>query len=116
MLVFENPLHKLQLHGHVFEPGDIVLAWLGSANRDERHFERPEEFDVGRTDNRHLAFGFGSHFCLGSNLARLESRVALDVLLERAGEIEPDWPGLLPLHPSFVFRSYTRVPVRLTPA
>jgi cytochrome P450 len=107
---------RVELHGHVFEPGDIVLAWLGSANRDERHFERPEEFDVGRTDNRHLAFGFGSHFCLGSNLARLESRVALDVLLERAGEIEPDWPGLLPLHPSFVFRSYTSVPVRLTPA
>jgi cytochrome P450 len=102
----------VELHGHRFAPGDVVLAWLGAANRDEQHFERPEEFRVERRENRHLAFGFGVHFCLGSNLARLETRVALDVLLERTRELAPDWPGPLPLHPSFVFRSYTRVPVQ----
>jgi cytochrome P450 len=106
----------VELHGHRFEPGDVVLAWLGAANRDEGHFARPEEFDAERRDNRHLAFGFGSHFCLGSNLARLETRVALDVLLERTRELEPDWSGPLPLHPSFVFRSYTRLPVRIAAA
>ncbi|TMA32984.1 MAG: cytochrome P450 [Deltaproteobacteria bacterium] len=106
----------VELHGHRFEPGDVVLAWLGAANRDEDHFERAEEFTVDRRDDRHLAFGFGSHFCLGSNLARLETRVALDVLLEHKREIEPDWSGALPLHPSFVFRSYTCVPVRLAAA
>ncbi len=103
---------RVELHGHVFEPGDIALAWLGSANRDEAHFEQPERFDLARSANRHLAFGFGPHFCLGSNLARLETRVALDVLLERTREIEPDGSGPLPLHPSFVFRSFTSVPVR----
>jgi cytochrome P450 len=104
---------EVELHGHRFAPGDIVLAWLGAANRDEDHFTRPEEFDPERRENRHLAFGFGSHFCLGSNLARLETRVALEVLLERTRELDPDWSGPLPLHPSFVFRSYTSVPVRL---
>jgi len=106
----------VELHGHRFAPGDVVLAWLGAANRDEGHFDRPEEFSAERRDNRHLAFGFGAHFCLGSNLARLETRVALDVLLERTRELEPDGSGPLPLHPSFVFRSYTRVPVRLAAA
>jgi cytochrome P450 len=107
---------EVELHGHRVAPGDIVLAWLGAANRDEDHFARPEEFDADRRDNRHLAFGFGAHFCLGSNLARLETRVALDVLLARTRELEPDGSGPLPLHPSFVFRSYTRVPVRIAAA
>ncbi len=106
----------VELCGHRFERGDVVLAWLGAANRDEDYFERPEEFAPERRDNRHLAFGFGSHFCLGSYLARLETRVALDVLLERTRELEPDWSAPLPLHPSFVFRSYTRVPVRIAAA
>jgi cytochrome P450 len=87
------------------------------AQRGEpRESLRARRFVVDRRDDRHLAFGFGSHFCLGSNLARLETRVALDVLLERTREIEPDWSGALPLHPSFVFRSYTCVPVRLAAA
>ena len=107
---------EVELHGHRFAPGDVVLAWLGAANRDEDHFERAEQFDAERRENHHLSFGFGSHFCLGSNLARLETRVALDVLLARTREFEPDWSGPLPLHPSFVFRSYTRVPVRLAAA
>ena len=107
---------RVELHGQVFEPGDIALAWLGSANRDERHFDDADDFDAERRENRHLAFGFGSHFCLGSNLARLETRVALEVLLERTRALEPGWTGLLPLHPSFVFRSFTRVEARLRAA
>ena len=63
--------------------GAPLVAWIGSANRDERQFERPELFDVGRTPNRHLAFGHGIHFCLGAPLARLEARIALQSVLER---------------------------------
>lgn len=107
---------RVLLHGQVFEAGEIALAWLGSANRDERHFERADDFDAERRENRHLAFGFGSHFCLGSNLARLETRVALEVLLERTHALEPGWTGELPMHPSFVFRSFTRLPVQLRAA
>ncbi|MDQ0851590.1 cytochrome P450 [Arthrobacter sp. B3I9] len=63
--------------------GSPVVAWIGSANRDERQFERPERFDIQRSPNRHLAFGQGIHFCLGAPLARLEARIALGAVLSR---------------------------------
>jgi cytochrome P450 len=63
--------------------GAPVVAWIGSANRDDRQFRRPAEFDVDRGQNRHLAFGHGIHFCLGAPLARLEARIALEALLSR---------------------------------
>ncbi|MFP5311718.1 MAG: cytochrome P450 [Actinomycetes bacterium] len=63
--------------------GAPIVAWIGSANRDERQFGRPAEFDIDRTPNRHLAFGHGIHFCLGAPLARLEARIVLDALLSR---------------------------------
>jgi cytochrome P450 len=63
--------------------GAPLVAWIGSANRDERQFHRPAEFDVDRGQNRHLAFGHGNHFCLGAPLARLEARIALEALLAR---------------------------------
>jgi cytochrome P450 len=63
--------------------GAPLVAWIGSANRDERQFERPAEFDVDRDQIRHLAFGHGIHFCLGAPLARLEARIALEALLAR---------------------------------
>lgn len=63
--------------------GAPLVAWIGSANRDEHQFQRPEHFDLDRTPNRHLAFGHGIHFCLGAPLARLEARIALQSVLER---------------------------------
>jgi cytochrome P450 len=103
----------IELHGVKLEPDDYVLCWIGSANRDESAFERAGEFDAGRKKNPHLAFGFGAHYCLGANLARLEARVALEALLgaTRAIELATDAP--LPLHPSPVFRGVTRLPVLL---
>jgi cytochrome P450 len=71
--------------------GAPIVAWIGSANRDERQFQRPAEFDVDRGQNRHLAFGHGVHFCLGAPLARLEAKIALDALLTRL-------PGLSLVH------------------
>jgi cytochrome P450 len=82
------------LGGHAVRAGDKVLFWEGSANRDERAFERAMELDVRRDPNPHLAFGNGVHFCLGANLARLEMRVVLEELLgafatwELAGPVE----------------------------
>ena len=93
----------------------MVLCWLGSANRDERIFERPDVFDVGREKNPHLAFGFGTHHCLGHNLARLEASVALEVLLARTGSFERTDSEELPLHPSPVFKAVTKLPLRLEP-
>jgi cytochrome P450 len=69
------------LGGHDIAPGDKVLFWEGSANRDELVFERAMEFDIRRDPNPHLSFGHGIHFCLGANLARLEMRVLFQELL-----------------------------------
>jgi len=83
-----------ELGGHAIRPGDKVLFWEGSANRDERVFPHAMELDVRREPNPHLAFGHGVHFCLGGNLARLEMRVVFEELLatvaryELAGPVE----------------------------
>ncbi|WLR51934.1 cytochrome P450 [Bacillus tianshenii] len=71
----------IEFHGKTFRRGDLVLASLSSANRDEEKFEQAEQFNITRTSNQHLAFGFGIHFCLGAPLARLEGNIAIKKLL-----------------------------------
>jgi cytochrome P450 len=69
------------LGGCHISPGDKVVVWEGSANRDPSFFDEPDAFHLGRDPNPHLAFGHGAHFCLGAHLARLEIRVALEEVL-----------------------------------
>jgi cytochrome P450 PksS len=69
-----------ELHGVTIPRGELVLAVLGAANRDERFFDDPETFDIGRDPNRHVSFGQGAHYCLGAPLARLEGQIALQTL------------------------------------
>jgi cytochrome P450 len=73
----------VELHGTKIQRGELVLAVLASANRDETHFTRPNELDLTREPNRHLAFGHGIHFCLGAPLARMEAQIAINLLLKR---------------------------------
>ncbi|HWO93922.1 MAG TPA: cytochrome P450 [Dehalococcoidia bacterium] len=72
-----------ELGGYAIREGDYVVIWIASANRDEDVFPDPFRFDVGRTPNEHLAFTYGEHFCLGSNLARLELRVMFEEVRRR---------------------------------
>jgi cytochrome P450 len=76
------------LGGHAISPGDKVLVWEGSANRDADVFDDPLTFDVTRKPNPHLGFGQGVHYCLGANLARLELRVLFEELLTRFASVQ----------------------------
>jgi cytochrome P450 len=100
----------------VIEPGQVVVSWLGSCNRDEEIFEHSERFDITRPDNRHMAFGFGPHYCIGANLARLEAQVAIGALLRHTRSFARTTSDPLPLHQSLVFKGVTSLPLRLQPA
>ncbi|MCB0994113.1 MAG: cytochrome P450 [Acidimicrobiales bacterium] len=103
-----------ELHGQQISAGDELLLLYPSANRDERAFDDPDTFDVTRPGNRHVAFGFGTHFCLGSHLARLEIRVMFEELLARM----PDWELVDPAEPQIVpatfARAYDRIRIRFS--
>ena len=77
----------LELGGQPVRKGDLVYVSLAGADRDPAIYPEPDRFDIGRTPNRHLAFGDGIHFCLGSALARMEGQVALAALVSRFAEI-----------------------------
>jgi cytochrome P450 len=104
-----------EIDGHRITKGDKVLMSWASANRDEVEFACPHAFDLSRSNNRHLAFGAGPHRCAGSNLARLNLRVALEELVRRLDDIrlqedvEP-----LPFHSVFN-RAPLVVPITFTP-
>jgi len=105
-------VEPVELAGVRLEPGTIVAALIAAANRDPEQFPDPDRFDVGRSENRHLAFGSGNHYCIGAALARLEAQVALEGLLRRYPDFEgppmpPAWK------PSIVLRGPTALPVRL---
>ncbi len=81
-------LRDVELGGQAIRKGDSLVMFYASANRDEAVFDQPFDFRVDRQPNRHLGFGIGEHFCLGSNLARLELRVILQHLRERVEDVE----------------------------
>lgn len=91
LLRFDGPVQltgrtataDLDVHGTAVPKGQQVVVLLGAANHDPAAFQDPERLDVGRTDNRHVAFGGGIHLCLGAPLARLEAQVALGTLVQR---------------------------------
>ncbi|MFF1779382.1 cytochrome P450 [Streptomyces virginiae] len=83
--VLRRAERDVELHGRLIRAGDDVAIWHSSANRDERVFDAPDTFDIGRAHNPHLALGSGPHYCLGASLATLELRVFLDELCDRVG-------------------------------
>jgi cytochrome P450 len=83
---------EVTIGGVTIAPGETVHAILGSANRDERQFDRPDDLDIAREPNRHLAFGQGVHYCVGAPLARLEGQIAINTLLRRFPDLRLDVP------------------------
>src|SRR5215472_2195535 len=83
-------MRDVELGGRTIAEGDKIVMFYSSANRDDSVFASPQEFDIGRNPNPHLAFGFGPHFCLGRHLAALELRVLLQAIAERMPSITLD--------------------------
>jgi cytochrome P450 len=100
----------VRIHGVTIPKGAKVLLINGASGRDERKFPDPDRYDVRRSIDRHLAFGYGTHFCVGAALARLEGRVALDETLKRFPRWDVDEDTLVPVHTSTV-RGYASVPL-----
>ena len=121
MLRFVSPVHSFsrtvtqdtELHGVSIRKGQHVLMVYPIANRDPRTFENPDVFDITRNP-AHVAFGIGSHFCLGANLARMEMRVAFEELLRRIPDMSYTTGGPT-LVPSALVRSCTEMQVAFTP-
>jgi cytochrome P450 len=121
MLRWATPVHHFrrtttrdaELAGTEIPAGAKVTTWFVSGNRDETVFENPDVFDVGRTPNKHMAFGPGGiHHCMGAHLARMEVRIAFEELLARVSAIELTGPAER-LRSNF-FNGIKRMPVRVT--
>ena len=105
----------LELHSQPIKKGDLVLPVIASANRDPEKFSDPDIMDIERTDNHHLAFGHGRHFCPGSHLARLEAVVSFEILFAKAHEIRLDSMRLADLEyrENFALRCLKKLPLQI---
>ena len=104
----------LSIHGAQIPDDAQGLGWIQAANLDPRVFRDPLRFDVTRSPNHHLAFGYGEHFCLGAWLARRAARVALQEWIARVGDFEPLAASAIERVPDFIVRGPARVPVSVT--
>ena len=105
----------VEFEGQLLRKGQKLLLLYPSANRDERVFDRPEEFDITRSPNDHMAFGFGSHFCLGNRLARMELSVMFDRLLDRLPDLALADDAEPPKRAANFVSGYETMPVVFTP-
>jgi cytochrome P450 len=113
-MIVRRAAEDVEAFGREIAEGTNVMLLYGAANRDPAAFDRPDEFDIGRTQNRHFGFGHGVHVCLGAALARLEGRIAFDYFARRfpAMTLACD-PDGLDWHSHAVFHGLKRLPVRL---
>jgi len=106
--------HDTEINGHPVQAGERVLMYWASANRDEAEFAAPDAFDLDRERNRHIAFGAGPHRCVGSNLARMNLRVAIGEVVRRLHDIKLQPGADIDFHSTFN-RAPLSVPITFTP-
>lgn len=119
MLRYESPsqhtgrlaAQDVELGGKEIRKGQAVMAVMAAANRDPERFPDPDRFDIGRTDNRHLAFGYAAHFCFGAALARVEGQEVFEALMRRLPGLELQ-PGSLTWRNNLGLRGLTTLPVK----
>jgi len=122
LLRFESPTQytariaaqDTELGGRQIKQKQAVFAVLGAGNRDPERFQNPDKLDLARPDNKHLAFGWGAHFCFGAPLARIEAQIAFEELLRFQ-----NWalePGSLTWRTNLALRGLTALPISFTPA
>jgi cytochrome P450 len=120
LLRYDGPVQRtgrladadVKVGGVEIPKGSLVLGLVGAANRDPAHFPDPDRLDLGRADNRHLAFGWGIHFCLGAPLARVEGQLALGTLVRRFPKLALATPTV-EWRPSATLRGLKSLPVEL---
>ena len=103
---------ELEIEGAQLSAGEAVLVMLGAANRDPKQFRDPDNFDLGRLNNAHLAFGAGPHFCIGNQIARLEAQAAILKIVQRFPKLRfaqqaPQWA------PNYALRGFQSLPLYL---
>jgi cytochrome P450 len=103
-------MQDVEYYGTTVPAGSPILLLLASANRDSRRYADPDVYDIHRVDIQHLTFGYGLHYCLGANLARLEGRIALDELLNRFPVWDIDYDNMK-LAPTSTVRGWERLPL-----
>lgn len=114
-IVIRKVISNTEVGGVSIPEGSYVACMMSSGNRDESQFPNPHQFDLNRDAQGTLSFGHGVHLCIGPNLGRMETRVALETLLARFGGFAQA-PGEIEWNPSMVTRGPTRLPIRFLPA
>jgi cytochrome P450 len=100
----------IELGGKKIQKRQAVIAVMGAANRDPERFPDPDRLDIRRKENRHVAFGFGAHFCFGAPLARIEGQIAFSTILRRLHNLQLK-PGPITWRENLGLRGLTALPV-----
>lgn len=106
--------YDIVIGGKKIKKKQAVIAVMGAANRDPERFPQPDRLDIRRKDNRHVAFGFGAHFCFGAPLARIEGQIAFATVLQRLDNLQLE-PGSITWRENLGLRGLTALPVSFTP-
>jgi cytochrome P450 len=111
--MFRSVKQDTELRGQQLFAGQFVNMWIGSANHDDEVFEHPDIFNIHRNPNPHLGLGSGIHYCLGSQLARMEAKIVIEALLERFPHFQRDRSHVLERANSTMMFSLTKLPILL---